>query len=104
MRRVWNKNVVAGVFLGVIAAAVSLNLERIAVHAASAPVRWLQAGAVTLVIPGLLVDFFCSRSGHNFPVWLAAACNFVFWLGFAWLFGFLVDKLRQQLRLFASHF
>jgi hypothetical protein len=104
MRRIWNKNVAAGVILGAIAAATTLSLERIAVHSSNLFLRWIESIAFTLALPGLLFGFFFGRSGYNVPLWMAAACNFAFWLGFAWLFGFLVDKLRQQIRLLASHF
>ncbi|MFZ0393449.1 MAG: hypothetical protein WCF17_01115 [Terracidiphilus sp.] len=99
-----HKNVAAGVIMGAIAAATTLSLGRIAVHPSNLLERWLESIAFTLVLPGLLVDFLSGRSGLNVPPWLPAACNFVFWLGFAWLFGFLVDKLRAQIRLLASHF
>ena len=104
MRRIWNNNAAAGVVIGVIAAGITFNIERIAIHSSNLLERWLQAIAFTLVVPGLLADFFAGRSGHNLPVWMAAACNFAFWLAFAWLFSFLVNKLRQQIRLLASHF
>ena len=104
MRRIWNKNVAAGLILGAIAAAVTFNLGHFAMLPSNHLQRWLQAIAFTLAVPGLFVDLFSGRSGFNVPLWLAAACNFLFWLGFVWLFGFLVDKLRQQFRLLVSHF
>ena len=104
MRRTWIKNAAACVVMGVIAAAVTFNIERISTHSSNLIERWLQSIAVTLVMPGLLADFFAGRSGHNLSLWMAASCNFAFWLAFAWLFSFLVSKLRQQIRLLASHF
>ncbi len=104
MRRTWFKNAAACVVMGVIAAAVTFNIERISAHSSNLLERWLQAIAFTLVMPGLLAEFFAGRSGHNLSVWMAASCNFLFWLAFAWLFRFLVNKLRQQIRVLASHF
>lgn len=103
MRWIWNRNAAAGVVTGVLAAAITFNIERISAHSSNLIERWLQAIAFTLVMPGLLADFFAGRSGHNLSVWMTASCNFAFWLAFAWLFSFLVNKLRQQIHLLASH-
>ncbi len=102
MRRTWIKNAAACVVMGVIAAAVTFNIERISAHSSNLIERWLQTIAFTLVVPGLLADFLAGRSGHNLSLWMVASCNFLFWLAFAGLFSFLLNILRQQIRLLAS--
>jgi len=93
----------AGVLIGAPAAALTFTIGRLVFAAPNFVLRWLQPAAFTLVVPGATVDFVTARTSHSLPVWVAATSNFIFWLGFAWLFGFLLGKLRQQIRLLASH-
>lgn len=103
MRLAGYRSLAAGVLVGTAAATLTFAVERLVFVAPNVLIRWLQAAAVTLLIPGLIADFFLGRSINGFPVWIAAVCNFSFWLGFVWLFGFLLRKLREQIRLLASH-
>ncbi len=98
-----HKCLLAGVMLGAIAVALTYAMERFTFVAPNLLVRGLQSIAFTLVLPGFIVSIASSRALHGFHTGLAAACNFVFWLGFGGLFLFLLDKLRQQIRILASH-
>lgn len=104
MRLQGKMGLAAGVLIGALAATLTFTVERIIFVASNALLRWLQAAAFTLITPGVILEYATGRSFHGLPVWLTASCNFLFWLGFAWLFGFLLGKLRQQIRLLASHF
>ena len=97
------KSLAAGVLIGALAATLTFTIDRLVFIAPYTVLRWLQAAAFTLIVPGVIVDFFAGGQFHGLPLWLAAACNFFFWLGFAWLFGLLLCKLRQQLRLLATY-
>jgi len=98
------RELVIGILVGALAAALTFTIPRLMFVAHNVALRRLQEAAFTLVSPGVILEFVCGWQFHSLPVWLAAAVNFLFWLGFAWLFGFLLGKLRQQFRLLVSHF
>lgn len=98
-----SKSFIAGVLLGAVAAALTLSIDRMVFVAPNLFIRWLQAAAFTLIVPGMMLNVAIARGFNGLPLWLASLCNFVFWLGFGWLFGFLLGKLRQQIRLLISH-
>lgn len=99
-----SKSLVAGVLLGALAAALTVSIDRLTFVAPNLLVRWLQAAAFTLVVPEIMLNMALGRGFHEMPLWLASLSNFAFWFGFAWLFGFLLGKLTQQIRLLNSNF
>lgn len=98
-----SRGFIAGVVLGALAAVLTLFLDRMVFVAPNYFVRWLQAAAFTLLVPGMMVGLALGRGLNGLPLWQASMCNFAFWLGFGWLFGFLVRKLREQIRLLISN-
>lgn len=96
------KGLAAGILMGALAAALTFTVDRLVFAASNAALRWLQAAAFALIVPGVILNFLSGRQFDSLPIWVAAATNFLFWLGFAWLFGFLFGKLRQQIRLLAT--
>ncbi|HWE84373.1 MAG TPA: hypothetical protein VG267_05480 [Terracidiphilus sp.] len=102
MRLASKTGLAAGVLIGALAAALTFTIGRLMSIAPNLALRWLETAAFTLIVPGATLQLVAARNSHSLPAWVAATSNFVFWLGFAWLFGFLLGELRRQLRLFAS--
>lgn len=103
LRMARNRTLAASALLGGLAAGLTLSIERLTYPASSIFVHALQTAALALMIPGVLIAFTLGKPPGHLPYWIAALFNFAFWFGFAWLFGFLLGKLRQQIRILASH-
>jgi len=104
MRWVWNKNVVAGVILGAIAAATTISVQGLTLVASNLLLRVLETVAFAFTVPGLLVAFAAAHDVHHVGLGFAALCNFTFWFCFGWLCSYLLRTLREQIHLLASQF
>lgn len=102
LRMARNRTLAASALLGGLAAGLTLSIDRLAYPASSMLVHALQTVALALMVPGVFLVFALGKPPGHLPYWIAALFNFAFWFGFAWLFGFLLGKLRQQIRILAS--
>lgn len=104
MRIAYPRTAALSLLLGAAAGVLTAHFNTLMASALAtnvAAVRWAYVLPQTLAVPGVLAAMLL---GFRLSAWQAIAISVLFWLGFTWLFGFLVNKLRQQIRLLASHF
>ncbi|HTW62783.1 MAG TPA: DUF4254 domain-containing protein [Terracidiphilus sp.] len=95
MFRHW-KRLVAGVVVGLFAAALTFNIDAVERLSSSQLIGTLQFFGRVLLVPGVLVSMAVSRNMHHFPLWLAALGNLAFWIAAGRFVGVLVHRLREM--------
>jgi hypothetical protein len=90
------KRLVAGIVVGLFAAALTFNIDSVARLSSSELISALQFFGRVLLIPGVLLSMAISRDMHHFPLWLAALANLAFWIAVGRFLGALVNRLREM--------
>ena len=79
-----HKALMVGAVVGTAMAVATLELQ-----------HFVTVFAVYLLIPGVLFSAAISGNVHAFPLSIAAAGNFLFWLLVCWGVGSLIAKIRR---------
>jgi len=95
------RSIVAGVLVGSLSVFLTYHLEFLFHTDPNAVVRALKAAGFAIVVPGIIAAMLIGNV-HTFHLYISAAVNFVFWLGFAWLCGVFVSKLIELRRAIAQ--
>jgi hypothetical protein len=90
------KRLIAGVVVGLFAAALTFNIDAVERLSSSQLISMLQFFGRVLLVPGVLISMAISRNMHHFPLWLAALGNFAFWIAAARFVGVLLNRLREM--------
>src|SRR5579863_1297459 len=95
------RSIVVGVALGSLSTFLSFHLATLFRLDPNLLMRALQAIGIALVVPGVIAAIIVGNA-HAFALWLAAAVNFLFWFGFAWLVGLFITRLLELRRAIAA--
>ena len=93
------KSLATGIALGCLSLFFTYRLPPLVATDGNTAIRALKAIEFALIAPGILVTLAMGNF-HAFRLEAAAAANFLFWFGFAWLVGFFITqlfKLRQAI-------
>jgi hypothetical protein len=90
------RRLVAGIVVGLFAAALTFNIDSVARLSSSQLISALQFFGRVLLVPGVLLSMAISRDMHHFPLWLAALANLAFWIAVGRFLGILVNRLREM--------
>ncbi len=90
------KRLVAGVVVGLFAAALTFNIDAVESLSSSQLIGMLQFFGRVLIVPGILLSMAISRSMQHFPLWLAALGNLAFWIVAARFVGVFFNRLREM--------
>lgn len=95
------RSIFAGVVLGSVSIFLTYHLELLFHAGSNVIAQAFKAAGIAMVVPGIIAAMAVGNL-HSFRLYLSAAVNFVFWLGFAWLFGICVRKLIVLRRAIAA--
>jgi hypothetical protein len=93
---VHRRRLIAGVVVGLFAAALTFNIDAVERLSSSQLIGLLQFFGRVLLVPGVLLSMAISRSMHNFPLWLAALGNLAFWIVAARFVGVFINRLSEM--------
>jgi uncharacterized protein (DUF2342 family) len=94
MSRTQYKGMVVGIALGAVSVFLTYHLTALFQADPNLAVKALKTVGIALILPGLIAAIVLGDV-HTLRLWIAAIVNFLFWFGFSWLFGVLVEKLLK---------
>lgn len=97
-RFAYRKRFLTGIVVGCVAAALSFDVRTLSKLSSIELFDMIQFFGRVLVVPGILLSIAVSGNVHAFPLWMAAAGNFAFWIAACWLVGAVFTKLEQRKR------
>ncbi|HVU48219.1 MAG TPA: DUF4254 domain-containing protein [Terracidiphilus sp.] len=98
-RFTYRKRFIAGVVVGCVAAALTFNVNSLSRLSSIELFDMIQFFGRVLVVPGVLLSIAVSGNVHAFPLWIAAAGNFLFWIVACWVLGTLYSLVEQRKRM-----
>jgi hypothetical protein len=98
LRFAYRKRFLAGIVVGCAAAALSFDVHTLSRFSSIELLDMIQFFGRVLVVPGIVLSIAINGNVHGFPLWIAAAANFVFWIVACWLLGALFSMLEERRR------
>jgi hypothetical protein len=88
-----------GIVVGCVAAASSFDVHSLSKLSSIEMFDMIQFFGRVLVVPGVLLSIAVTGNIHAFPLWIAAAGNFAFWIAICWVLGALIRALEERRRI-----